>query len=307
MIRYIVALLFAVTLVFTQGKGELLPDSCLIPGQSYFSTGGYSEYVHGNLPIVLTAPHGGYDKPEEINDRTRSALNQDIRTMELTRELSKRIYEVTGKYPYVIINKLHRIKLDPNREKEVAIQGDSLAGLAYDEFHELIEIAEKDVYANWGTGFYIDIHAHPYKDRRIELGYLLEAELLFFSDEELNDDLFVEKSSLKNLAKISEYSFAELLRGEVSIGALLENKGWPVLPSPKKPKPKDQFFFSGGYNTVVHGTKSEYNFNGMQIETYWDGLRDTDENIRKFCVDYTDVIIEFMKRHYKIDLTNLSE
>jgi hypothetical protein len=275
--------------------------------KSKFGRKEYIEYIPGNLPIVLSAPHGGYNKTNEISDRTRSALNQDKQTLELTLDLQKEFYNATGRYPYVIINRLHRTELDPNREYEVATQGDSIAGIAYNEFHEFIESAEKDVFEKWGTGFYIDIHAHPYQDRKIELGYLLEADLLFFSDEELNDDLFIIKSSIKNFIKKSKYSFAEVIRGEVSLGAMLEKQGYPSLPSPEKPEPKDQFFFSGGYNTAVHASKPEYNFNGLQIETYWDGLRDTPENINKFSKVFVEILIDYLKLHYEMDLRNLKK
>jgi hypothetical protein len=273
--------------------------------KSEFGRKEYIEYIPGNCPIVLSAPHGGYNKTDEINDRTRSALNQDLQTLELTLDLQKEFYNATGRYPYVIINRLHRTELDPNREYEVATQGDSIAAIAYNEFHSFIDGAEKDVFEKWGTGFYIDIHAHPYKDRKIELGYLLEADLLFFSDDELNDDLFIEKSSIKNFIKKSKYTFADVIRGKVSLGAMLEKHGYPSMPSPCKPEPKDQYFFSGGYNTAVHAAKLEYNFNGLQIETYWEGLRDTPENINKFSKVFVEVLIDYLKLHYGMDLTNL--
>jgi hypothetical protein len=275
--------------------------------KSIFGRKEYIEYMPGNLPIVISAPHGGYNKSDEINDRTRSSLHQDKQTLELTLELQKQFLNATGRYPYVILNKLHRSELDPNREYEVAVQGDSIAGIAFREFHNFIETAEREVFEKWGTGFYVDVHAHPFKDRKIELGYLLEADLLFFSDEDLNDDLFIDKSSIKNLVRKSEYTIGELIRGEVSLGAMLEKKGYPAMPSPAKPEPKDQFFYSGGYNTTVHSSKKELNFNGVQIETYWDGLRDSPENIKKFSTVFVEVLIDYLKLHYKMDLTKLSD
>ena len=291
----------SLTTAFSNQDGNKLTSEI----KSVFGRNEYIEYIPGNLPIVLTAPHGGYNKVDEISDRTRSALNQDLQTLELTLEIRKEFFYSTGKYPYVIINKLHRTELDPNREYGIATQGDSIAGIAFNEFHGFIESAEKDIFEKWGTGFYIDIHAHPYKDRRIELGYLLEAQLLFFPDEELNNELFIEKSSIKNLIKNSKYSFAEVIRGDVSLGAMLEKLGYPTTPSPSKPEPKDEYFFSGGYNTAVHGAKEEYNFNGLQIETYWDGLRDTPEHINKFSKDFVTVLKEYLKLHYKMDLDRL--
>lgn len=284
-------------------KKQLLPDTNLVPGESYYGTGKYIEYIHGNMPLVLTAPHGGYEKPENIKDRTKSSVKQDKRTLEMTLEISDVIFKLTGKRPYLVINNLHRVKLDPNRNEEIAVQGDSLARIAFNEFHEFIELAEKSVYNIWNTGFYIDIHAHRSKNRKIELGYLLDGEVLSLSDNDIDDPFFVQNSSIRNLAAHSEYSFSNLIRGEVSFGAILSKSGWEVLPSPLQHEPTSEKYFAGGYNTTIHAAPEKYNFNGFQIETHWDGLRDTDENMKRFCTDFVYALRDYLMLHYKIDIT----
>ena len=42
-------------------------------GQSYFGRNGYVEYIAGNTPVILSAPHGGALTPTTIPDRTASA------------------------------------------------------------------------------------------------------------------------------------------------------------------------------------------------------------------------------------------
>ena len=44
-----------------------------VAGQSYFGRNGYVEYIAGNTPVILTAPHGGTLSPSSIPDRTASA------------------------------------------------------------------------------------------------------------------------------------------------------------------------------------------------------------------------------------------
>lgn len=46
-----------------------------VAGQSYFGRNGYIEYVAGNAPVILTAPHGGSLTPTGIPDRTAAALS----------------------------------------------------------------------------------------------------------------------------------------------------------------------------------------------------------------------------------------
>ena len=272
-------------------------------GKSYFGRNKYIEYMPGNLPVVISVPHGGYETPDEIKDRVRGTDHHDKKTIEAVLEIKKHFYELTGKYPYIIINRLHRIKLDPNRDYDMAVQNDSLAGIAYTEFQNFIELAEKDVEEKWGRGFYIDLHGHNHTSQLIELGYLLESEILSFNDADLSDDLFVEKSSVRNLMKKSEFSFPEVIRGEVSFGGILEKYGYGIVPGPSIKAPDTEFFFSGGYNTLVHGPTETNHFNSMQIELPTKGVRDSDENIVKVSRAITESILEFMRIHYKLDLT----
>ena len=45
------------------------------------------------------------------------------------------IAEVTGETPHMIVSQLHRSKMDPNREREEAAQGDFQAEYAFDTYH----------------------------------------------------------------------------------------------------------------------------------------------------------------------------
>jgi N-formylglutamate amidohydrolase len=40
-----------------------------IPGKSIFGTNKFIEYRVGNIPVIITAPHGGKDIPENIPER----------------------------------------------------------------------------------------------------------------------------------------------------------------------------------------------------------------------------------------------
>ena len=307
LLKYIFLLCLIFTTITIAQTDESVNDflnSDDFPGTSIYGRNDYIQYIPGTLPLVLSAPHGGYKKPDELKDRIDGTDHYDRLTIEVTLNVQKSFYELTGKYPYVILNRLQRIKLDPNRAIKIAAQGDSLAEIAYNEFHNFIEIAEKDVEEKWGTGLYIDIHDHDHKTHLYELGYLLEGGLLSFSDADLDDPLFMEKSSLKNLAKKSPYKFSEILRGDVSFGAYLSQHGYNVVPSPSIPSPGTDYFYSGGYNTQVHGTPTP-NFNGFQIELPWDDVPDSEIDVKKFSTDFMNAVIEFMKTHYNLDLTNL--
>jgi len=105
----------------------------ICPGQSYYGSAGdekngkYIEYIPGNLPIIFSSAHGGYLKPEAVKTRRYGSSATDIYTQEMTRQIMEYIYNETGGYPHVIINLLHRKKLDGNRDIGEAAQGDPLA------------------------------------------------------------------------------------------------------------------------------------------------------------------------------------
>ncbi len=44
-----------------------------------------------------------------------------------------------GTYPHVVINNLHRLKLDANRDKPEATFGEETPELAWEEFHNYID------------------------------------------------------------------------------------------------------------------------------------------------------------------------
>ncbi|MDZ7933709.1 MAG: hypothetical protein U5M51_01795 [Emticicia sp.] len=58
----------------------------------------YVEYNKGNLPIIITAPHGGYLKPTTISDRncTNCSYVQDANTQELARTIDSLFFVKTG-------------------------------------------------------------------------------------------------------------------------------------------------------------------------------------------------------------------
>ena len=273
-----------------------------VPGATYYGRERYVEYIAGDLPIVLSAPHGGYERPEEIPDRTWGVTNQDRRTQELARAIAAAIHERTGHHPHVIINRLHRIKLDPNREIVEAAQGNSYAQQAWYEFQGFIETAKRAVAAEYGRGFYIDLHGHSHEMQRLELGYLLSSSDLGLSDDQLADPDYVNKSSIRTLAGGTDAGFAELVRGRTSLGGLLARRGYPSVPSPAYPNPGGRPYYSGGYNTRRHGSRAGGAVSGVQLEANWTGVREGESDRQAFAEALAEVLEIYFDAHFGIDL-----
>ncbi len=249
-------------------------------GETYFGNNRYVEYLAGDLPIVIAAPHGGREKPAEIPDRKEGTFAFDTNTQELARTIAEVFQKRTGHRPHVVICRVHRRKVDCNREVVEAAGGNEKAGRIWTEFHGFIETARQSVVAQHRRGFFIDLHGHGHRDARLELGYLHRRELFALPDAEISRPEAIAAGSLRSFASTSQTPYAALLRGPMSLGALLEKEGFPATPSPGKPVPSDPYF-SGGHNVQQHARYAP-GFAGVQIETNFKGVRDTPASREKF-------------------------
>jgi N-formylglutamate amidohydrolase len=276
------------------------------PGASFMGRNGYTEYLPGELPLVLSAPHGGDQTPSEIPDRTFGTTVTDRNTRELALQIRSAIKAQTGFYPHLIISHLKRTKLDPNREIIEAAQGDPEGERAWYEFQTFIDAAGDAVENEFGEGFYIDLHGHGHEIQRLELGYLLSSSDLSNADEVLADPAFVNKSSYKVLGSKPGMNFADLIRGPMSLGTLMELEGVPAVPSQNQPNPGGNSYFTGGYNTRRHGSRDRGAVSGVQIECNYTGVRDTEANRQAMAEALGRALAAFFPEHLGFPLAPLS-
>ncbi|MCF8435607.1 MAG: hypothetical protein K9G57_02080 [Ignavibacteriales bacterium] len=265
---------------------------------SIFSERDLIQQIKGEIPVVISAPHGGYLKPNDMKDRTKGRVNQDIKTLELSLSIINSIHKKFEKTPYAVINRIHRKKLDPNRDREAAAQGDSTAEKYWSIFHDYISASINEALDRFGYCLYFDIHAHKNKVDRIELGYLLDASILALPDSELNDEVFVEKSSYRLMTRHTGKSLAELIRGKTSFGQMLIEQGYETVPSKKIPSPITEDYFAGGFNTETHSVIKKGVIAAMQIETHFKGIRDSKENILNFGQKFSEILYNYMQLYF---------
>lgn len=270
-----------------------------LPGHTYFGRNRYVEYIAGDLPLVVSAGHGGGEEPDEIPRRTYGSLGRDSWTQETTRALRDSIIaHFGGGQPHIVISRLRRTRLDPNREIVEAAQGSEFAEQAWREYHRFIASARDRVAQDHGRGLYVDLHGHSHPIPRVELGYLLTGGDLSRSDAQLNAPRFPERSSIRSLARRVDLSFADIVRGPESLGALLAGERVTTVPSPAIPDPHGEPFFSGGYSTRRHGSLDGGVIDGVQIELHGPGIRDTDQNRRRFAGALARSLRFFLQTHY---------
>ncbi len=287
-----------------------------VAGQSYFSNNGYIEYIAGNAPVILTAPHGGALLPTSIPDRTASACGgsattvTDSNTQELIRAMQQQFFARFGTHPHVVISLLSRRKLDPNRLPTEAACNNAEALTALNDWHAFIDVAKASVLQATGKGWYMDIHGHGHAIPRLELGYLLANSDLDRLDGALDATTgFESTSSISSLSQLSPLSFSALLRGANSLGTLYANNGFPSIPSATDPSPNGTDYFNGGDNTSRHscgarasslGGTSNGNICGVQVETNFTGVRDNAANRARFGDATATVLETFLRVHWGI-------
>ena len=272
------------------------------PGLTYFGKDAYIEYHAGNLPFILSVPHGGHIEPAQMPNRDCEdcAYVKDAFTQELAREIKDAFVRRTACYPHVVYNLLHRKKLDMNRNLELATDSNVALHDYWFEYHAYIDSAAKQITDVYGKGLFIDLHGHGHTKQRIELGYLLYGSELREVDEALNTEDLIEVSSIENLARQNETSstHAQLIRGDEALGTQLALRGYPGVPSRQDPYPlPDDPYFNGGYNTFHHGSSPGGTIDAIQLELY-SAIRFDSLKRVAFADSFVTVVLRYLEKHY---------
>ncbi|MBT3479744.1 MAG: hypothetical protein HOA15_02035 [Candidatus Marinimicrobia bacterium] len=281
--------------------GPYLADSI------YYGREDYVEYHAGNIPIILSAPHGGWIIPDEISDRTGGTLVTDVNTYQLTKVVMDSITARFGGKPHVILCRIKRTKLDVNRDSVEAAEGDKYALRAWQEYHYYLDAAKKTISDEFGSGLVFDMHGHGvnpdgYYDLRSWLGYLLKSSELDYSDDNLNSSYYKNKTSIRALADSSTFSFIDLLRGKSSFGSLMDSLGYKCVPSINDVSPNGMRYFSGGYITDRHGSSGGGTISAIQYEAPKPSIRDNAYNWSKFAGAMTTAVGKYYNLHLKRNL-----
>ena len=289
---------------------DLGSDAPYTYGKSYYGRNAYTTYYPGNIPIILSIPHGGDITPSEISNRTYGVTVTDSNTIELGMAISNYLFSKYNIRPYVIINNLKRTKLDANRDKTEAAQGNIFAERAFDEFHYYISSARDEIIKNFNKGLLFDIHGHGanpdgFVDLRTWIGYLLTGSELDSSDAYIDQNINIDETSIYSIINSSDESLSNLIRGPNSLGSIFERNDYTALPSLDSPGPQGMRYFSGGFNTFIYGTNKNFNFSAIQLEFPYPGLRDTSSSRNLFAIAFSEIIHEYFLYHYDIDLFSL--
>jgi N-formylglutamate amidohydrolase len=255
----------------------------------------------GTMPLVLVAPHGGDQSPAVLPDRTcaQCVIVNDANTAALMYAISDAFHARIGRRPFVVANRLHRRKFDGNRDRAEATGNYTPLDSMWRYWQANIDTAKARATRVHPRALLLDLHGHAHSISRIEIGYLLTANNLRETDLQLSQRLG--NSSIARLDSVGRAGVrgAPMLRGTLALGSRLAALGYPAVPSDVDPAPLvGQEYFTGGYNTERHGSRSGGPVDAIQLEHHFTGVRDTPESRAAYAEAIVTALLAYLADHY---------
>lgn len=204
----------------------------------------------GELPVIISAPHGGTLKIAGVEARTGEGMKKgpsgffvgrDGGTEELAKELVDAIERRIGKRPYAVVSATHRRYLDPNRPAEIAME-DQDAEPAYRRYHDSCREFCSEILERYHAGLLLDVHGQGTSAETVYRG----------------------TGNGKTVQRLRERFGDAAHTGEKSLFGLLAERGWTVYPNPFDGK--EQSGFTGGYIVQTHGSHRAGGIDAVQLE-----------------------------------------
>ncbi len=122
----------------------------------------------GNIPLLISVPHGGYLSGENFKDREKGCFEKDKNLISTFKSIKKEFNKL-GLEPYYVYSRIKRIKVDLNRDKNEVIKLKKNL-LHWEEYHALISKYINEIDKKYNKGIYIDLHGQSTRDY-LEIGY----------------------------------------------------------------------------------------------------------------------------------------
>ncbi len=207
-------------------------------------TGGLILARAGNLPILLTAPHGGDQGIRDVPQRRHGKTGTDTRTLEMAEAVSAHLARTLGAPPYLVAARFSRKYIDANRAENEAIESPQ-AKAAYDAYHAQIRQFVEEIRTRFPKGaVLIDVHGQD------------------------EDPLVLHRGTRngRTVAALLEKHGPEALTGPKSIFGVLEAKGYRVFPPAGAPigNPQEDRRYNGGHTVFTY--RSPAGLDAIQLE-----------------------------------------
>ncbi len=236
----------------------------------------FSYYQRGDLPILLSAPHGGVKRIPDIPNREgRNAGREqfvtvwDDGTLELAQEVSDEIYRLLGKRPYLIAADFTRKQIDANRSAQGAYEVPA-AKPYYDFYQGKLAEYVRDIKNRFGDrAILIDIHGQGTDAKTVYRG--------------TRDRTTVRKL----IHRDGEAAFT----GPNSILGMLQQQDNTIYPKNADTRVPEKGMYSGGYIVGHYGSNNADGIDALQLENGWDLRRGN--GLPRFAKELAQAIAQF--------------
>ncbi|HVO91333.1 MAG TPA: hypothetical protein VMT22_00745 [Terriglobales bacterium] len=200
----------------------------------------------GDLPIILSAPHGGQRAVPDVPVRRGVGVRQfvtqrDNNTAELTRLIGAKLSARLSAKPFTIVAEFERKYIDANRAPENAYES-TAAKAYYEAYHRALADSAEKLRRQWGFGIWFDIHGQTADSESIYRG----------------------TNNRKSVTALEQRSGIAALIGPRSVLGQMQAQGYKVLPELDEQGREKQY--TGGYTTQVYGSHRGTKIDVMQLE-----------------------------------------
>jgi len=198
----------------------------------------------GDLPLILSAPHGGRVRVPGSKQRRRGVTVRDEDTAELALLLAQKLTDELGAKPYVVIAQFSRKDADANRPADEAFENDA-AGLHYRAYHDALAQSVAECRRRFGEALLIDLHGQSEDPTVIARG----------------------TRDGRTLRRLELRKGKSWLHGPESLGERLRAHGLPVVPIANADgSPAKETLFNGGHIVAHYGGIREDGIDAIQFE-----------------------------------------
>jgi N-formylglutamate amidohydrolase len=249
----------------------------------------FVEFEVGNIPLIVSTPHGGALECTSISKRQEGVLGIDKGTIDFSKDLidqiSQKFKNELREYKNVsyIFSKIRRSKIDLNRaEKKAYNQTSFLAREIYNLYHSKIKDWISNNIKMFSRSLLIDIHGFE-RDKRPP-GYR-------------DVDIILGTNNLESIfqGQIPKRDWGKNIRGNI-IQKFLE-LNIPIAPGHPR---RREYALTGGYITQTYGASHIAKSQTIQIEIS-DRIRMKDKKLRGVVITaLSDVFYKDLDKSYKL-------
>jgi N-formylglutamate amidohydrolase len=237
----------------------------------------------GNLPIIISAPHGGNDVITGVPVRTGVGVTdfttvRDNGTEELAYALATAVQQRFGKKPYVVVSKASRSYVDLNRSAANAYEHPD-AQVVYEYYHNTMKLYSRTVANKFHCGLVIDLHGQGTSSTTVFRGTRNGA-------------------TVRHLRSAYGQSAHD---GPNSMFGLLATKGWVV--DPLVLSATENSSFNGGYIVGTYGSQVASAVDAIQFE-FGSNYRGTSAQRTQTVTDLTDALVTYARLYLRVRVPN---